>query len=126
MALFLDTDICIDIFRAYLPALRWFSLIDPNESIYLPGYVVMELLYGCRNQGEADKVMRFVSRFRVIWPTIQTSQRVLKHYSKRKLAFHLGIMDAFIAETVKSHQGTLLTFNQKHYQAIDDLLTQSP
>lgn len=48
----LDSDIMIDLLRQYPPAVQWFDLLDEDEQILLPGYTVMELMQGCRNQSE--------------------------------------------------------------------------
>ncbi|HPZ08802.1 MAG TPA: PIN domain-containing protein [Candidatus Eremiobacteraeota bacterium] len=45
----LDTDIMIDMLRQYPNALNWLAIID-EEEIALPGFVVFELLMGCRNK----------------------------------------------------------------------------
>ncbi len=46
-----DTDIMIDIFRDYSHAIAWLDSLG-NEEILLPGFVVMELIQGCRNKTE--------------------------------------------------------------------------
>jgi len=46
--LLLDTDIFVDIFRGFLPALHWFEGHDKDTELLVPGYVVMELLQGRR------------------------------------------------------------------------------
>jgi predicted nucleic acid-binding protein len=46
----LDSDVMIDILRNYPPALEWFDALDENEEIALPGYVLMDLIQGCRNK----------------------------------------------------------------------------
>lgn len=51
----LDTDIVIDLLRNYPPALAWLVSLD-DEEIVLPGFVVMELIQGCRTKTEQEKV----------------------------------------------------------------------
>ncbi len=50
----LDTDIMIDFLRGYPPALIFFDALGENE-ILLPGFVVMELIQGCKNKTEQEK-----------------------------------------------------------------------
>jgi len=47
----LDTDIMIDLLRNYPPAVVWLRSLG-DEEIALPGFVVMELIQGCRNKAE--------------------------------------------------------------------------
>ena len=51
----LDTDIMIDVLRHYPPAVTWLESLG-NEEILLPGFVVMELLQGCRNKAEQEQI----------------------------------------------------------------------
>jgi hypothetical protein len=48
----LDSDVMIDLLRQYPPATGWFDTLDDEEELLLPGYVVMELIQGCRNKPE--------------------------------------------------------------------------
>jgi predicted nucleic acid-binding protein len=48
--IFLDSDIMIDLFREYSPAVNWFDSINDKETMALSGFVVMELIQGCDNK----------------------------------------------------------------------------
>jgi hypothetical protein len=52
----LDSDVMIDLLRQYPPATRWFDALDDEEELLLPGYVVMELIQGCRNKVEQERL----------------------------------------------------------------------
>ncbi|MDZ7699230.1 MAG: hypothetical protein U5R49_20605 [Deltaproteobacteria bacterium] len=65
----LDSDVMIDILRNYPPAMEWFDALDENEEIALPGYVLMELIQGCRSKAEQDHLQRAVDPYGVVWPT---------------------------------------------------------
>ncbi|MDZ7261595.1 MAG: hypothetical protein ONB05_05755 [candidate division KSB1 bacterium] len=54
----LDSDVMIDLLRQYPPAMKWFNSLDDEEEIVLSGYVVMELIQGCRNKTEQEKIQR--------------------------------------------------------------------
>lgn len=60
----LDTDIMIDLSRKYPPALAWLSSVG-DEEIVLPGFVVMELIQGCRNKLEQEKVEKTLTPYSV-------------------------------------------------------------
>ncbi len=44
----LDSDVLIDLLRNYPPAVGWFDTLHDNEELMVSGYVVMELIQGCR------------------------------------------------------------------------------
>jgi predicted nucleic acid-binding protein len=41
-----DTDVLIDVFRRYSPAVEWLAKTVAENEVVLPGYVVMELIQG--------------------------------------------------------------------------------
>ena len=51
----LDTDVMIDILRGYRPALAWLRSLD-DDVIALTGFVVMELIQGCRTKKEQQSL----------------------------------------------------------------------
>ena len=51
----LDSDVMIDLLRQYQPAVAWFGSLG-EEEIILTGFVVMELIQGCRNKLEQTQV----------------------------------------------------------------------
>ena len=54
----LDSDVLIDLLRKYPPATMWFDSLNDDEELAVSGYVVMELVQGCRNKAEQDRVQR--------------------------------------------------------------------
>ena len=50
--LLLDTDIIIDIFRNFIPAVNWLKNI--NDDIAITGYTAMELIQGCENKSNYE------------------------------------------------------------------------
>jgi len=61
----LDSDVMIDILRKYPPAMVWFNTLNEKEEIALPGYVMMELIQGCRNKAEQKRLQRIVDPYGV-------------------------------------------------------------
>lgn len=53
----LDTDVMIDLLRQYPPPMRWLDALDEEEEIALPGFVVMELVQGCRSKREQRRLL---------------------------------------------------------------------
>lgn len=71
-----DTDIMIDILREYLPAKAWLTSLGTHPML-LPGFVVMELLQGCRNTTEQHTLMKTLTPYRHVWPSESTCEQAL-------------------------------------------------
>ncbi len=121
----LDSDIMIDLLRQYLPAVTWLDSLS-DEEIILPGFVVMELLQGCSNKTEQDKVEKVMTAFEVVWPSPETCDDALTVFARYHLSHSLGLLDALIGQTAVALNLPLHTFNRKHYEAIPNLVTLQP
>lgn len=121
----LDTDILIDILRRYLPAVAWLESLG-NEEVLLPGFVVMELLQGCRNKAEQEQMEKTLQAYAVAWPSVETCNEARAVFASVHLSHGLGLLDALIGQTAVALQTPLNTFNQKHYVAIPRLQTVQP
>jgi len=58
--LLLDTDVMIDVLRRFPAAVAWLA-VQSTEEVVLPGFVVLELLQGCRDKADQDRVERLVA-----------------------------------------------------------------
>ena len=121
----LDTDIMIDLLRKHPPAMAWLASLG-DEEIALPGFVVMELIQGCRNKAEQIKVEKSATSHSVVWPSSKTCDEALSVFSRYHLSHSLGLLDALIGETALALNLPLHTFNQKHYAAVPNLKTVQP
>ncbi len=65
---FLDTDVMIDLLRGHPPAVVWLDSLGDDE-ILLPGFVVMELIQGCKNRTEQRQLQKQLAAYGVIWPS---------------------------------------------------------
>ena len=63
-----DTDVLIDVFRRYTPAVEWLAKTVAENEVVLPGYVVMELIQGARNREEQEKMRKTIEEYAVVWP----------------------------------------------------------
>lgn len=115
----------IDILRRYPPAVSWLESRG-NEEVLLPGFVVMELLQGCRNRAEQEQVEKTLQAYTVTWPSAQTCNEARAVFASVHLSHGLGLLDALIGQTAVALQTPLHTFNQKHYVAIPRLQTVQP
>jgi len=120
-----DTDVMIDTLRRYEPALAWLRSLE-SEELAVPGLVAMELLQGCRNRAEQQRVDRMLRPYRLYWPTQADCERALQDYATYHLSHQLGILDALIAETAVGLGVALATFNEKHYRMVPALRTIQP
>ena len=121
----LDSDIMIDLLRQYPPAVAWLNSLG-DEEIVLPGFVAMELLQGCNNKAEQNKVERVLTVFETIWPSPETCDDALNIFAHYHLSHNLGLLDALIGQMAVALNLPLHTFNRKHYAAIPDLVTLQP
>ncbi|MEM9274116.1 MAG: PIN domain-containing protein [Cyanobacteria bacterium P01_F01_bin.143] len=120
----IDTDILIDIQRGYNPALEWFASLQELPSV--PGFVVMELIQGSRNQQEVRRVLQLVAPLTVVWPTETDCARALSEFTAYRLSHNVGLIDTLIAACAVGRNATLCTFNVKHYRVIPGLNIEQP
>ena len=122
----LDSDVMIDLLRQYLPAMRWFDALDDEEELLLPGYVVMELIQGCRNKAEQEKVQRELAIYGIVWPAPADCDEALSVFTEHHLSHNAGLLDALIGQIAVALKVPLYTFNQRHYRFIPELRTIQP
>src|SRR6266540_5791279 len=98
--LLLDTDIMIDVLRRHPPALAWLTSLGTAQ-LALPGYVVMELIQGCRNKAEQDQLERALMAYQIVWPSAAACDAALASFSQHarciggvKAQFHIDRLAA--------------------------------
>ena len=121
----LDTDVLVDVLRAYAPALAWLNQLDESV-VGLPGFVALELIQGCRNRREQQRVEKTLAEYQLFWPTAADGARALHTFSLVHLKSGIGVLDALIAETAVGLGAPLATFNARHYRVIRALETVQP
>ena len=123
--LLVDTDVMIDVMRNHTPAINWLQTLH-QEQVGLPGLVVMELLQGCQNKTQQQRVERLFIGRKLFWPTSDDCQRALQDFARYLLSHNIGMIDTLIAHTAVGAGLLLATFNQKHYRVITQLQTMQP
>jgi predicted nucleic acid-binding protein len=116
----LDTDVMIDVLRAYAPALKWLDNLG-NAPVGLPGLVALELIQGCRNREEQRRVEKSLQNYKLFWPTAADSNRALHDFLRVHLKSGIGMIDTLIAATAIGLDVPLATFNARHYRMIRTL-----
>ena len=121
----LDSNVMIDLLRQHRPAVAWLDSLG-EEEIILPGFVVMELLQGCRNKAEQSQVEQVLTGFETVWPLPETCEAALEVFADNHLSHGVGLLDALIGQTAVTLNLPLHTFNRKHYAAIPGLVIVAP
>jgi predicted nucleic acid-binding protein len=121
----LDSDVVVDILRNHPPAIAWLASLG-NAPIAVPGLVAMELVQGCRNLAEQQRVENLLRRCTLHWPTATDCTRALSDFTNSHLSHNLGLLDALIGETAVGQGLPLATFNIRHYAVIPNLQTIQP
>jgi predicted nucleic acid-binding protein len=121
----LDTDVMVDVLRGFPPAVSWLNSLG-STAIGLPGLVAMELLQGCQNLADQQRVESQLRRFALYWPTAVDCTRALDDFAAYRLSHNLGLLDSLIAETAVGLAQPLATFNVKHYGVLTTLQTLQP
>jgi predicted nucleic acid-binding protein len=122
----LDSDVMIDLLRQYPPAMKWFDTLDNKEEIILSGYVVMELIQGCRSKAEQASVQRELAACGTVWLSPVGCDEALEVFVEYHLSHGAGLLDVLIGQTAVALEVPLYTFNQRHYRFIPGLQTVQP
>jgi predicted nucleic acid-binding protein len=121
----LDTDVMIDLLRQHPPTVTWLESLG-EEEIVLPGFVVMELIQGCRDKGEQERLERALNIYAIAWPLPEICDEALSVFSQYYLSHGIGILDVLIGQMAVALDSPLCTFNQKHYSAVPNPKTLQP
>jgi len=122
----LDSDVMIDLLRQYSSATEWFDGLDEDQEVVLPGYVVMELIQGCKNRIEQDRLQSVLGTYGVVWLSSEDCDKALDTFKRYHLSHHAGLLDVLIGQTAVALGVPLYTFNQRHYRFIPGLQTSQP
>ncbi|HEV3083601.1 MAG TPA: PIN domain-containing protein [Gemmataceae bacterium] len=115
----------VDILRGYPPAIAWLASLGATP-VGLPGLVAMELLQGCQNLTEQQRVDKLLQQFILRWPAEADCSRAFHDFAAYHLSHNLGLLDALIGETAVGLGEPLATFNVKHYAVIPGLKAIQP
>src|SRR6266571_4241892 len=102
-----DTDVMIDIRRGHPPALAWFGGLE--EVPGLPGFVLMELVAGCKTRKDMRELKKQAALFQIYWPTPVDCERALDTFMATRFRSGLSMPDAIIGATAVALSATLFT-----------------
>ena len=116
-----DTDILIDAALGVEIAVSWLRDAETREGVAISAISQMELLVGCRNKMEQNKLDRFLKRFQILQSTEEISEIAVALLRKYRLSHGLLIADALIAATAISRGLAFATKNRRDYRFINGL-----
>lgn len=120
-----DTDVLIDCRRGLPAATTWARSLRGFE-VAVPGMVAMELIVGCLNTPDLRGARRLLDLFDVCWPGEAETALAYDLLRRHHLRHGLGIADCFIAAAALHREATLLTFNARHFRAVQGLRFEAP
>ncbi|MEQ8351359.1 MAG: hypothetical protein RH862_07740 [Leptospiraceae bacterium] len=86
----------------------------------------MELIQGARKLEEQRQIEAFFSGAQLLWPDQDACRKAFDSFARLYLSHGTGILDALIGQIAVASGGIIYTFNQNHYEAIDDLQVREP
>ncbi|MGK7885662.1 MAG: type II toxin-antitoxin system VapC family toxin [Crocosphaera sp.] len=116
-----DTDILIDFSRNIPTAVSRMKTEEKKAKLSISVITNMELIIGCRNKIELQKLNKFISRFYVLDINEFISRKALELLSNYRLSHGLLIPDALIASSAIILNIPLLTKNQSDYRFIPEV-----
>ncbi len=120
-AVLIDTDILIDAGRGIQQALDCLDNYEAQGTLAISVITELELIVGCQNKRELQKLEKFLRRFEIKMLNGQASNITVDLIKQYRLSHGLLIPDALIAATAITFQLPLLTKNQRDFRFIRGL-----
>lgn len=120
-AIIVDTDILIDASRNVNEAIDCLDRLEKSAELAISIVTQMELIVGCRNKVELQRLGRFLNRFRIYKLTEEISDQTIDLLQMYRLSHGLLIADSLIAATAIEYGEPFITKNQRDYQFIAGL-----
>jgi predicted nucleic acid-binding protein len=116
-----DTDIIIDVGRGVLEAVNCLQNLKANSALAISIVTQMELMVGCANKAELQKLEKFLKQFYIIRIDEVISDKAVDLLQAYRLSHGLLIADGLIAATAIVRNYPLITKNQRDYKFIQGL-----
>jgi predicted nucleic acid-binding protein len=117
----IDTDILIDAGRKVKEAVERLDKEERTSVLGISAVVHMELIVGCRNKEEWNKLNRFLKRFQIVSLSDAIGKKSVELLNHYHLSHGLLIPDSLIAATALTLDIPLLSKNQRDYRFMDGL-----
>jgi len=119
--LLVDTDVLIDVGRNLPEAISFLEKSEAESELTISAITKMELLVGCRNKTELNKLEKFLERFKLVTLDKTITDAATDLLRRYRLSHGLLIPDALIAATAISINAQFVTKNQKDFRFITSL-----
>jgi len=116
-----DTDILIDAGRGVPEAIACLQDIKANSTLTISIVTQMELLVGCRNKSELQKLDKFLKQFQIVKVNETISDKSVELLRLYRLSHGLLIADSLIAATALTLNVAFISKNQRDYKFISGL-----
>ena len=111
----------IDAGRGESKPIQSLQRIAKTSSVAVSVITHMELLVGCRNKSEQQKLEAFLASFTILNLSDQISRIAIGLLRRYRLSHGLLIPDAIIAATALESNSPLISKNQRDYKFIQGL-----
>jgi predicted nucleic acid-binding protein len=127
MTRLLDTTVLVDLTRGSVEAAQFLDReFSSGEPLLTSVVSAMELLVGCRDQQEVDRMQKTLGRVAVIQLTPAISQQAYDLIAQYGKSHGMVIPDALIAATALVEGLPLVTHNDRHFIMIAGLQIHRP
>ncbi len=116
-----DTDILIDAGRDVPEAVAYLKGIKATSTLTISVITQMELMVGCRNKAELQKLDKFLNQFQIIKLNEAIADKAVELLRVYRLSHGLLIADSLIAATALTSNMAFLSKNQRDYKFIAKL-----
>ena len=116
-----DTDILIDAGRDVPEAITCLKDIKANSTLTISIVTQMELMVGCRNKSELQKLDKFLKQFQIVKLNEAVADKAVELLRVYRLSHGLLIADSLIAATALTLNVAFISKNQRDYKFIAGL-----
>ena len=116
-----DTDILIDAGRGVPEAIACLKDLKTNSTLTLSIVTQMELMVGCRNKSELQKLDKFLKQLQIVKLNETISDKSVELLRVYRLSHGLLIADSLIAATALTLNVAFISKNQRDYKFISGL-----
>jgi predicted nucleic acid-binding protein len=113
-----DTDILIDVGRGEPEAVNSLQNLSKISTPATSIVTQMELIVGCRNKTELQKLAKFLAHFQILVLSERISKTSVNLLEQYRLSHNLLIPDALIAATALENHENFITKNQRDFRFI--------